>query len=387
MRSPVLPKSEPSSPPSLATGEVIVGGAAHEFSNVLTVIQAALDSALRSPVLDDSLRPLLQVARDACQRGGRISRSLLRPVGRGWTELSPRDVDAHLGGMKPLLAHVAGPDIRIDFRLDAGGARAIFDPAWLDIVVLNLVANARNASPGGAVIRVSSVLAAADAHAGARVEIAVADEGRGMSPEVLAQVFEPGFTTRREEGGNGLGLSLVRELMQSMGGSISIESAPGRGTRAVLRMPAATGSDQAQRAPSRAVSASAPPEPQPVLSNAPAASRVLVVEDDVGLRELVEVVLAGEGYAVLTAGNAREAIELLESGEFDLVFSDVLMPGGMDGTELAERIAARWPRTRILLASGFFEQAGTAANRWAMLPKPYDPAMLLREVARMLGGR
>jgi len=366
---------------------LIADGVVHECNNVMTIVLGSLDVALASPSLDASLRTVLQTAREACFRGAEISRSLLRLIKVQPPQLELREVDAHLNVVAPLLRHLVGPEQRIDFRLAAGGALARFDPAWLDIAMINLVANARNAISATGSVRIESAFIDDEERSGSApcVEVTVVDEGTGIPPEVLRRVFEPGFTTRRETGGFGLGLPMARQLLRALGGEVELDSELGKGTRAVLRLPVAW------------CAAPEPPRPEAGVrmrsgeTIAPretgAAQRVLVVEDDAGLRELAELVLSGEGYAVSTASDAGEALSLLEQGTFDLVFSDVRMPGGMDGTELAGRIAERWPQTRILMASGFFDGAKDATHRWALLPKPYEPAALLREVARILEAR
>jgi len=353
-------------------GELLAEVTAHECNNILAVIRLVVVQAMASPALAPELVPLLERIRDASERGAAIARTILRPRERLQAALAESDIDAHIRSLGPVLAETAGAAVRVQLDLAAGDRLVSFDPVGLDSVLINLVANARNAMPAGGAVTISSRAPADAARAPGPggVELRISDEGVGMPFEVLVRALNPGFTTSADTGGTGLGLSTTRELMQGMGGEVLIESAQGRGTTVTLRL--------------RASAPASEPEPEPEPEPAARSTRLLVVEDDATLRELAALVLVAEGYEVTTAGDAGQALELLERCAFDLMFSDVLLPGGMDGTELAELAGQRWPRMRTLLSSGYMEHAVSGSRNWQVLPKPYDPAMLLREVARVL---
>lgn len=390
-----------SAPPPVS--DLATAGVAHEFNNVLAVVLASIDTALASPGLGPELRRTLEQARDACLRGKAVSGSLLQLFGgRQRAKSASVDIDEHLRLLAPMLDRVAGEAVRIDYRLAARGLCVQADPGGLDSVLLNLVANARNAMPHGGSILISSRGLVDAEHVGrgdARfVEVRVADEGHGMLPDVLERAFEPCFTTAMREGrqGTGLGLPLVREQMCCMGGEVRINSVPGHGTEVILLFQVAQASEILRSVASivrdvgsatadggRLVAASGR-TPDAAQGDIPRAARVLVVEDDPVLRELVELVLAAEGYAVSAVSAAHQALELLVSTSFDLMLTDVVMPGEMDGTALAAIVSESWPQMRILLSTGGAEQPAFAENRWALLPKPYEPALLVCTVAQLL---
>jgi CheY-like chemotaxis protein len=256
------------------------------------------------------------------------------------------------------------------------------DRSQLERVLVNLAVNARDAMDRGGTLTLSTTLEDADdaiarAHpdrpAGPCVMIRVRDTGTGMDLEVLAHAFEPFFTTKEPGRGTGLGLATVDGIVRQSGGSVWLESAPGRGTTACIALPCTAAPQPSAERPS----ASAPPPRR--------TGTVLVVEDEEGVRTLICRTLVRHGHEVLAAGDATRALELAEiaGGHFDLAITDVVMPG-MDGRELATRLRARWPGTPVLFISGYSESP-VAAEAFTgpgsgFRATPFPPEVLLRRV-------
>jgi CheY-like chemotaxis protein len=257
------------------------------------------------------------------------------------------------------------------------------DPGQLEQVLLNLVVNARDAMPRGGriVVETSEALvtsAEAQAHVGARagphVVLSVSDEGIGIPPELLPRIFEPFFTTKEEGKGTGLGLATVFGIVAQAGGHIRVSSEPGKGTRFVVYLP------RASESPSRRMSTS-------VLKVPGGSETVLVVDDQDAVRTLATRVLQFNGYVVLAAGSAEEALELAAKSErVDLLLTDALMPG-LSGPELAHRLREKRPGIRVLLMSGYADPKVVSAGQQegsAFLAKPFTARELADRVRRVL---
>jgi CheY-like chemotaxis protein len=233
------------------------------------------------------------------------------------------------------------------------------------------VFNARDASPAGGII---TIRARNEPGSPDTVVIEIADDGTGIPPEIQAQVFEPFFTTKPVGQGTGLGLSQVRRFAEDSGGSVGLRSTPGQGTVVTLRLPRASG---------------LPDVEEPVKDNRTLAGpcQLLFVEDDVLVGDVVTSALTGAGFGVVLARSGDEAILRLRGGErFDIVFSDVVMPGSVDGVQLAERLAAEFPGLPVVLASGYSERQPTAPNA-VLLTKPYSIDLLVRTLVETLERR
>jgi CheY-like chemotaxis protein len=261
------------------------------------------------------------------------------------------------------------------------------DPGQLEQVVLNLAVNARDAMPRGGTLTLETANAVLDesrsqkqrddVRPGQYVMLAVSDTGEGMDAETARRAFEPFFTTKKEGRGTGLGLSTVYGIVRQSGGSITVESQPGRGTTFRVFLPR----DEA----------SADPEPRPEVRLAPSTSgqTVLVAEDSDGVRLLIRQVLEGAGYGVLEARSGEEALSVAarHPGTIDLLVTDVVMPG-MGGREMADRLAAERPGLRSLFMSGYTEDAilaqGVLQASIDFIEKPFTPSALLRKVRQVL---
>jgi PAS domain S-box-containing protein len=364
----------------------LTGGIAHDFNNLLSVVIGNLD-LLQLHVGDDSKAcELIQDALSASVNGAEMNRQLLA-FSRQQT-LTPRVVDLNslIFNTVKLLVHTLGETISVKF-VDAAGLWPIFvDANQLESAIINMAINARDAMPNGGVLTISTANAYVDAeYAATRIgllpgdyaKIEISDTGTGMPPEVADRIFEPFFTTKGATTGTGLGLARVHGFVKQSGGHIALYTEPGSGTSFTIYLPRALEGALPERRVRREVA----------VEFARAGERILAVDDNEAVRVTVGEQLSTLGYEVRLARNGAEAIGLLERGErFDLVFSDVIMPG-MTGVALAKQIERRWPKTKVLLASGFpahaLDQDGAGLNI-SILDKPYRFADLARKVRQAL---
>ncbi|HYG07936.1 MAG TPA: ATP-binding protein [Stenotrophomonas sp.] len=344
----------------------LTGGVAHDFNNLLMVLTAGLDM-LEWPISAERREKLMRSMQQAAQRGAGLTRQLLA-FSRSHA-LRPETVDLSrlVGDMKSLLDRSLRGDIKVSVNFAPDLWPVEVDPGELELVILNLAVNARDAMDGGGEITITgeNVIENGDTSASAGfVRLAVRDTGSGMSEEVKARVFEPFFTTKDVGKGSGLGLAQVYGFASQSGGSVSVDSVLGQGTTITLLLPRS----QLLPTPHRATAA-----PVPGAGNTPEQC-VLLVEDDAEVAALVEQMLRGLGYAVIHATSARAALGALANGRrIDLVFSDIMMPGGTNGVALAKEIRGRRPDLPILLTSGFAEAKRGEAETLdiPILRKPY----------------
>jgi signal transduction histidine kinase/CheY-like chemotaxis protein len=362
----------------------LTGGVAHDFNNLLTAIMGGLDTMLQAGSLAVPLRRHVETAMRAAERGARLTQQLLAFSRQQM--LSPEVVDLNrlLREFETLMRRAVGESIEFIFALDPGVGACRVDPAQFQSAVLNLVVNARDATPSGGRITLATraVILGEDATrpepdmaAGRYVLVTVSDTGEGMSAEVQAQAFNPFFTTKEVGKGSGLGLSQVYGFVKQSGGHVIIESAPEQGTSVQLYMPcAAIAAEHSLASPIERVAPVAP------------AATVLVVEDDEAVRETAKDALASLGYRALTAADAADALTILRRDEpIDLLFTDIVMPGQMNGVELAREARQLRGDLKVLLTSGY---AALAENRaddgFAVLGKPYRQSQLAERIAGML---
>ena len=365
----------------------LTGGVAHDFNNLLTVVSGNLQM-LEERVTGDALSAkLVKAALRATGRGADLTRKLLAFSRR--QTLQPRAIDVHqlLSSLADILRRTLGAHIDVCASVDEGVPPVRADPGMLDIALLNLAVNSRDAMPDGGRLVLSAALVEIGAGPAAReddlapgryVRITVADTGTGMAPEVKAHAFEPFFTTKESGKGSGLGLSLVYGFVKQSGGHIRAESAPGMGTSISLYLP----TDDSATA-------------QPLAGAAGRAYRggtetVLVVEDDDGVREVAVGFLRRLGYHVLEAADAQRALELLgREPATDLLFSDVMLRGEINGPALAREALQRRPGLRVLFASGYARNAMPGRDQFdggvQLLSKPYRIDQLARALRRALG--
>jgi len=366
----------------------LTGGMAHDFNNLLSVIIGNLDLAHPMAARAGSAGDLVREALDAALRGADLTRRLLAFARR--QPLRPQRVAVNelVAGMVKLLGRTLGENIPISADFSDGLWPVVVDPVQLEAALANLATNARDAMPSGGRLRIATANRRLDAdyaalHSevtpGDYVMIAVSDTGTGMTPDVLAHIFEPFFTTKALGKGTGLGLSMVFGFIKQSGGHIGVYSEPGAGTTFRLYLP---------RTLAESVEG---PRPDGAAPHRAAGETVLVVEDNEALRRLVARQVAELGYRVIAAPNAAEALALLDSGGVDLLFTDVIMPGDMDGFGLARHVLARWPHVRVVLTSGFPEtridgKLGASSAMVGLLSKPYRKQELARVLRDALGG-
>ncbi|MDB5577267.1 MAG: hybrid sensor histidine kinase/response regulator [Bradyrhizobium sp.] len=366
----------------------LTGGVAHDFNNLLTVILGNAEFIAEKLAAHAELRSFAEGIVTAAERGAELTRSLLAFSRK--QPLMPKDIDIgrRVLDMEQLLRRTLGEHIECEFLLDRNQWLASVDPGQLTSALLNLALNARDAMPEGGKLTVEVRNASldkayveqnSDARPGDYVMVAVTDTGCGMTPEVAARAFEPFFTTKEVGKGTGLGLSMVYGFAQQSGGSMKINSKPGHGTAITLFFPQVGATD---------VPAAKPVDP---IATPAGSETILLVEDDDMVRAYVENELRALGYRVIVTPNGPAALEVLRRpGQIDLLFTDVVMPGGLFGPQLAEEASRLRPGLKVLFTSGYSEHPVKSADRpdARILNKPFrrhDLALMLREVLQADG--
>ena len=370
----------------------LTSGVAHDFNNLLTVVlgnTAFVRKGLVAAGLDGKLRERLDHVRTAAERGATLTAQLLAFSRRQRLEARPVDLNATVASVRDLLQTSVGSRVRLRTELDPALRRALVDPTQIELVLLNLAINARDAMQDGGTLLVETGNARLGAPRrpeepppGQYVMVAVADTGSGMAPEVAAKAFEPFFTTKAVGKGSGLGLAQVYGFATQSGGGVSLDTAPGRGTTLRVFLPAAPAARPEDDAGPPADRVQAPPDRAPAA--APAA--ILLVDDDHGVREVTGSVLRDLGHTVFEAPGGAVALELLDrpGQSVDLLVVDFAMPG-MNGVEVARRARAVRPGLEVLFITGYADLsalAGTPEER--IVQKPFRDGELERKVARCL---
>jgi len=353
----------------------LTGGVSHDFNNLLTPIIGSLDLLQRTGVGNERQQRMIDGALQSAERAKTLVQRLLAFARRQPLQARAVDVAALVRGMADLVASTSGPRVQVQLKLAAGLPPAMADDNQLEMALLNLAVNARDAMPEGGTIHISAEQATLDADnglalaAGSYVRLAVADSGTGMDPATLARAIEPFFSTKGIGRGTGLGLSMVHGLVAQLGGALDISSSEGSGTTVELWLPATQDAVIRPALAGRSESAEA-------------AGCVLLVDDEVLVRETTADMLTELGYVVVQADSAKEALRLIEDGlSFDLLVTDHLMPG-MTGVELVIQIRARRANVPALLISGYAEAEGIAADL-PRLTKPFRRLELANSMARI----
>ncbi len=351
----------------------LAGGVAHDFNNLLTVIGGY------AGVLEASLAPgaaggAAQEIVDATERAAALTRQLLLLTRRQLAQPSVVDLNAAVRGLEPILRSILPERIALELALEPELPAVEIDPSQLDQVLLNLALNARDAMPGDGRLRIETRRGTPSRF----LHLNVSDTGQGMDEETRARAFEPFFTTKPAGAGTGLGLSTSYGIVRQTGGSISLESAPGRGTRVEISLPACAAHPAPAKRHERAQSAPARGE-----------ASILLVEDDASVRRLLAILLESAGYRVTAAVDGAEALAIVSESQrrFDLLLSDYVMPG-QSGLELAVALRARWPELHIVLMTGHAEIPGSAVAELPrgteLLGKPFTREQLQRVITGML---
>jgi signal transduction histidine kinase len=361
----------------------LTGGIAHDFNNLLTAVIGNLEMAQSGTVIDPRMAGLLHAALNAAERGATLIRDLLTFAHR--QSLHPREVDVSVvvDEAEKILKQTIGPDISLFIEADPGLQPAWVDPNQLQLAILNLVLNARDAMPSGGRVQISSEnrqaepgTAPPELPPSEYVVVSVSDTGMGMSEETLARACEPFFTTKEIGCGSGLGLSMVQGFAVQSGGSIQIISTLGEGTKVELWLPGAAG---------RATESALPEAGASVLR--PGQARILVCDDDGDVRALVGALLRDNGYTVWEANNPALALQILKRERpIDLFLVDYAMPE-MSGSVVIEQAQSMQPGLKVLLITGYPEalRAGGVSGI-ALLAKPFKVAELKSRVAEILHG-
>jgi signal transduction histidine kinase/HAMP domain-containing protein len=359
----------------------LTGGIAHDFNNLLTVVSGNLE-LIEDAADNDRVRQFAAAARCAAGRGAKLTAQLLAFSRR--QKLNPKLINANklISEFQGLIRQAVGGSCKVELRTDERLWFCHVDPPLLETALLNLALNARDAMPDGGVLEIETRNVVLDegvmdgCSPGSYVRLSVTDTGCGIPPEVRDRVFEPFFTTKEVGKGTGLGLSMVYGFVRQTGGYVDVESAPGMGTTVALYLPKAK---QKPDAEAEAVQTQTMPG---------GSERVLVVEDNEDVLEVTSAMLTTFGYRVLCARNGAEALQMLKSGqEFELLFSDVVMPNGMSGVELARETKRLNKSIKILLTSGY---AGDVLERhrsvdeFPIIDKPFQLADLARRLRSIL---
>ena len=338
----------------------LTGGLAHDFNNLLTAIISAAELALRNRQDNVKLETMLRAVITSAQRGGALTRQLLAFARRQPLETKIVDLREELPEVVSLIRHSVSPEIELVTEFSDQLWRLETDPAQLQLALLNLAFNSRDAMPNGGTLRIAATNMELDGQpdglVGPHVAVVIADTGTGIPEEIRARVFEPFYTTKSFGKGTGLGLSQVYGFALQSKGAVTLDSEEGHGATFTLYLPSSNRSPELARA-HRA---------------GEGAARILIVEDDAVVAELADALLQELGYESEMVNSGREALaRLTRDDTFDLVFADIIMPGGISGLELARKIRERFPELPILLTTGFSEAMG-GAMEFPLISKPYD---------------
>nr|WP_314871875.1 PAS domain-containing protein [uncultured Pseudomonas sp.] len=367
----------------------LTGGIAHDFNNLLAGISGSLDLIRlrlnQGRTVD--LERYLGVAQGAAQRAAALTHRLLAFSRRQTLVPVETDVHALIGGMEELIRRTVGPAISLKVDLAARASACLVDPAQVENALLNLCINSRDAMPGGGKILIGTcdqLLTTgpeldAELSPGNYLSICVADSGAGMSAEVLAKAFEPFFTTKPVGAGTGLGLSMIYGFAKQSGGQVRIESEPGKGTRVLLQLPGHT-------------AAAHTPQSQPgecARPMAAAGETILVVDDESSVRMFVSETLGSYGYVVIEAADSLAGLQLLRSDiRIDLLVTDIGLPGGLDGRQMAEQGRQSRPELPVLLMTGYAQpevlDRQPLESTMAILTKPFALEALTSQVNALL---
>jgi PAS domain S-box-containing protein len=368
----------------------LTGGIAHDFNNLLTVIHGAVE--LLTPQLrnDEMLFPLLQAIDEAAERGAQLTQRMLAFARKQPLRSQVIDINEIVTRSAKLLQRTLGEDVAVKTSLDKDLWTAQADASQLEDAIFNLAVNARDAMPKGGhlVLETANVdigpqagIEFTDLAPGEYVALIVTDSGSGMPPEVIERAFEPFFTTKDVGRGTGLGLSMIYGFVKQSGGHIKIYSEIGHGTSIKLFLPRA-----GQRAQAMVH------EESDSMVRAKPGERILVVEDSPSVRTIAVSMLDSLGYEVVQASDGRIALEILRGGDrFDLLFTDLVMPNGVSGQELARSARQQRAGLKVLYTSGysetFLKERGDAGGDIRLLSKPYRKLKLAEAVRAVLDGK
>jgi signal transduction histidine kinase/CheY-like chemotaxis protein len=366
----------------------LVGGVAHDFANLLTLIAGYSDIVLNRIGDKDPIRPELDEIRKAANRGARLTAQLLGFTRGQAVQPRPLDLNAIVSDLHRMLGLIVGEYVDLETNLSPNLHRIIADPGQMEQVIMNLILNARDAMPAGGRIRIETANGEVDEAAGREhgirpgpcVTLSISDNGHGIDDEALAHIFEPFFTTKERGKGTGLGLSTVYRIVKESGGDIWVHSAPGQGATFTICLPRAaqTSGDHDVSVPAKVADAGS--------------ETILLVEDEEGVRKLLTHVLHRRGYKVIEASDADEALRLYDRHRagIHLVLTDMVMPR-MSGRELGEKLRSLDAELKIIYMSGYTDdvlvRTGALGPGMSFLQKPLRPEILAAKVREALDGK
>ena len=349
----------------------LTGGVAHDFNNLLMIISGSLHTLRKGMDDDDPKRArAISAIEAATQRGAALTNQLLTFARRQSVNPQAVDVSERINSLREVLQTGIGSAITLQFDIDAHVWPAMVDVAEFETALVNLVINARDAMDAGGTITVSAYneTLREEAKAGEFVAIAVEDTGTGIAPDVLGKIFDPFFTTKPIGKGTGLGLSQVHGFAHQAGGTVRVDSELGKGTRITMLLPRKDRSAQVEKADAFETGG---------------CGTVLLVEDNPDVATVSANLLEQLGYTVRRVENAEAALREIELDGIDFVFSDIVMPGKMDGLSLARHLRAVRPGIPILLASGYSDAAINVRGDFPILRKPYEIHQLSQAIAKL----
>jgi PAS domain S-box-containing protein len=364
----------------------LTGGVAHDFNNLLTIVIGSSE-ALIEQLDNPQQQKLAELILQAAEHGGELTRQLLAFARRQPLAPQPFDINELLASMAPLIKRTLGANLQFSIETTEKRLAAFADPSQTEAALLNLCLNARDAMPDGGRLNIATAMISLpddqfrrqnDIPPGNYVEIKVSDTGTGIPPELRDRIFEPFFTTKGPGRGTGLGLSMVYGFIQQSHGWLDLSSEPGEGTVFTLYLPVADADADMIELPG-----------DPAGAVEGGSENVLIVEDNDLVREHARNQFESLGYHVTVASNGAEALDILEhQQDIDLLFTDIVMPGGINGRALGQQALERWPSLRVLYTSGYSEDAlsedGRLLDDVTLLSKPYSKRELSEKARKVL---
>jgi PAS domain S-box-containing protein len=347
----------------------LTGGVAHDFNNLLMIISGSVHTLKKGVGDDAKLRRAVSAIEAASKRGASLTSQLLTFARRQSVNPQPIDLAQRIEAVREVLDTGIGSSVTLAYDIDRGVWPVTVDISEFETALVNLVINARDAMPmGGTVTIVARNAIADEANAGDRVAISVMDTGVGIAPDVLSKIFEPFFTTKPVGKGTGLGLSQVHGFAHQAGGTVRVESELDKGTKITILLPRDKAGPQVQRR---------------ALTEVNGSGTVLLVEDNPDVASVSMNLLEQLGYTVRKVSDAEMALREIERDGIDLVFSDIVMPGKMDGLGLARHLREIRPHLPVLLATGYSDAAVNVHGDFPILRKPYEIHQLSQAIAKL----
>jgi PAS domain S-box-containing protein len=351
----------------------LTGGVAHDFNNLLMVISGSLHILRKNADDDPKVQRALSAIEAATKRGAALTSQLLTFARRQSVNPQAIDVAERIDAIREVLDTGIGSSVQLAYEFGPGLWPVTVDVSELETALVNLAINARDAMPSGGTVTISArnytgSQPAGDDQAGDFVAISVADVGVGIAPDVLAKIFDPFFTTKPVGKGTGLGLSQVHGFAHQAGGSVKVDSELGKGTKVTILLPRER---------------TGPLADMRTVSEMAGSGTVLLVEDNPDVASVSSSLLEQLGYTVRRVADAEAALREIERDNVDLVFSDIVMPGKIDGLDLARRLRQLRPDLPILLATGYSDAAAGVRGGFPILRKPYEIHQLSQAIAKL----